>query len=145
MLANDVFQVFAQPFTFNGVVFRQADFFDNGFHQFLGHDIAFTVKVQELIFKFWVQADGFVGWQGPRGGGPNDEVSVVFSEFALGIGDLEADIDGWGFFFAVFDFSFSQRGVTVRAPVNRLGAFVDVALLGHFAEDADFAGFKFWL
>lgn len=143
MLANDVFQILAAEFLLNGVIGWQANGFDNSLHQFLGENVAVTVKIDELVGKFRIQADGFVGWQGPRGGRPNDKVGVLFVELALGVGHCKAHIDGWGFFFAVFDFGFSQGGVVVWAPVDRLGAFVDIALLGHFTKDANFSGFKF--
>ena len=144
MAADKVFEVFAEPFSFNGVIFWQADLLDDGFNEFFCKNVALAIKIQQLIFKFRIQADGFVGWQGPWGGCPDHEVCIFSGEFSLGVGDFEAHIDGWRFFFAVFDLGFSESGVAVWAPVNWFSAFIDVAFLGHFAKNADLAGFKFW-
>lgn len=60
---------------------------------------------------------------------------------AVEVDGLEFDVNGEGFIILVFDFSFSQGRFAVRAPVNGLQAFVDVAFLGHFPEDADLSDF----
>ena len=60
---------------------------------------------------------------------------------AIQVNSLEFYIDGEGFVVLVFDFSFSQGRFAVRAPVNGFEAFVNIALLGHFAEYADLSHF----
>lgn len=95
MAADEVFEVFAEPFPFDGVIFWQADLLDDGLDEFFCENIALAIKIQQLIFKFRIQADGFVGWQGPWGGGPDHEVCIFFGEFSLGVGDFEAHVDGW--------------------------------------------------
>ena len=52
---------------------------------------------------------------------------------------MEADEDGIAVVLAVLDLSLSQSGAAVRAPVHGLQALVDIALLGHLAEDLDLA------
>ena len=43
---------------------------------------------------------------------------------------------------AIFDFCFSQSGFAVRAPVNGLFAFIDIAFVSHSTEYTDLLSFK---
>ena len=58
---------------------------------------------------------------------------------------MEADEDGIAVVLAVLDLGLGQGGAALGAPVDRLEALVDVALLGHLAKDLDLAGLELGL
>ena len=60
--------------------------------------------------------------------------------FALVLGKLEADIDGKVLLVRILDLGLGQGRCAVEAPVHRLQAAVDVALLQQFAQRADLVG-----
>ena len=113
-----------------------------------GHDMVLLADLDKGILKGTVQADSLVGGQGPGGGGPDHKVGLIHRDAVLcqhtvGIlRNVEADEDGIAVVLAVLDFCLSQSGAAVGAPVHGLQALVDVALLGHLAEDFDLAGLE---
>ena len=116
-----------------------------------GHDVVLLADLDEGVLELTVQADGLVGGQGPGGGGPDDEVGLlhrdaVLCQNAVGVlRDVEADEDRVALVLAVLDLSLSQSGAAVGTPVDRLQTLVDIALLGHLAEDLDLTGLKLGL
>ena len=112
------------------------------------HDVVLLADLDEGVLELTVQADGLVGGQGPSGGGPDDEVGLIHGDAVLcqhtvGIlRDVETHKDGIAVVLAVLDLGLSQRGAAVRAPVHGLQTLVDVALLGHLAEDLDLTCLK---
>ena len=83
-----------------------------------------------------------VGGDGPRRGRPDDEVDrpvEVLEAGGLG-GHLKANEDGRARLVGVLDLSLGQSGVAVLAPVNRLVAAIDHALIEHGLEDLDVGG-----
>ncbi len=116
-----------------------------------GHDVELVADLDEGILELAVQADGLVGGQSPGGGGPDDEVGLIHRDAVLCqhtvgvLRDVEADEDGIALVLAVLDLGLCQSGAAVGAPVDRLQTLVDVALLGHLAEDLDLAGLKLGL
>ena len=67
----------------------------------------------------------------------------MLGQHAVGVvGQLKADVDRVALVLGVLDLSLSQGGTVLGAPVNGLHALVDVAFLGHLAEDLDLAGLK---
>ena len=117
-------------------------------HQGLGHDQIVLPHLDEDVVIVGVQADGHIGGQGPGGGGPDHEPGLVHGDAALCqdavgvIGDVKAHIDGIALVLAILDLGLGQGGAVLRAPVHRFQAFVDVAFLGHLAENLDLAGLK---
>ena len=119
-----------------------------GLNELAGHDVVGVTDLDEGIFQIGVQAGRDVGGQRPGGGRPDDDPCLVQRDVVLGqhavgvVGQLEADIDGIALVLGVLDLSLGQGGAVLGAPVHGLHALVDVALLGHLAEDLDLAGLK---
>ena len=113
-----------------------------------GHDVVLLADLDEGVLELTVQADSLVGGQGPGGGGPDDEIGLIHGDAVLCqntvriLRDVETHKDRIAVVLAVLDLGFCQRGAAVRAPVHGLEALVDVALLGHLAEDLDLTRFK---
>ena len=116
-------------------------------HETLGDDVHLAVgSLGQDVVEVGVQADGQVAGDGPGGGRPNEEVEVVevavLAQLAVVVLDLELDVDGLAGVLAVLDLGLGQSGLVVRAPVDRLLALVDVALLVHLTEDLDLLGLE---
>ena len=89
-----------------------------------------------------LHGDGLVRGDGPRRGGPDDEVSRALEGLQarrLG-GHLEAYEDGGRGLVAILDLSLGKSGVAMLAPVHRLVATVDHAAVEHGLEDLDVGG-----
>ena len=89
-----------------------------------------------------LKGNGLVGGDGPRGGRPDDEVDravEVLEAGGLG-GHLKAHEDGRARLVGVLDLGLGERRVAVLAPVNRLMAAIDHALIEHSLEDLDVGG-----
>ena len=121
-----------------------------GVSQFANEDQRAFGCVDQVIVKFGVGADGFVGRQGPRSGRPDHgERWRTQMRQAESLGDLfrmigmhfESDVDGRGIFVLVLDFRFGQRRAAVQAPVDRLQTLVEVAFFQNLAERTDLVGF----
>ena len=114
--------------------------------QIFSHEENFAFAFNPSIFQSRVQSNSNVGRHGPRGSGPNYHVSFfAFSSFrSLAVVFYQRHFyeDSRSFLFAVFDFCFSQSGFAVRAPVNGLFAFVDIAFVSHSTEYTDLLSFK---
>ena len=145
MLEDQAFELFARHDV--GQDFVVVDFagFHGRFDQVFGHEQVFVADAYPDVFKVFVGTDGDVAGNGPRRRRPDEGEDFVrvgtFRHMAAEVDGLEFDVNGEGFIILVFDFSFSQGRFAVRAPVNGLQAFVDVAFLGHFPEDADLSDF----
>ena len=119
-----------------------------GLDQLAGHDVVSIADLDEGILQVGVQAGGHVGGQGPGGGGPDDDPGLIQRDVVLGqhavgvVGQLKADVNRVALVLGVLDLSLSQGGTVLGAPVNGLHALVDVAFLGHLAEDLDLACLK---
>ena len=87
-----------------------------------------------------MQGDGQVAGQGPDGGGPDDEAQLALvqvGELAQVVVHGELHIHRGAGVVLILDLRLGQGGLVVGAPVHGLEALVDVALLGHLAEDLD--------
>ena len=150
MIAHQLELSAGNRFTHDLVVLNMAGI-HHALDQLGGHDMVLLADLDKRILKGTVQADGLVGGQGPGGGGPDDEVGLlhrdaVLCQNAVGVlRDVEADEDRVALVLAVLDLGLSQSGAAVGTPVDRLQTLVDIALLGHLAEDLDLTGLKLGL
>ena len=91
----------------------------------------------------------FVSRQGPWRRGPDHDtdwlidVDVKYTSNCLGIREGELHVNRDGFLVLIFNLCFRKRRATVRTPVNRLEAFVQVSGINDLAKGADDVGFKF--
>ncbi|EHM55942.1 hypothetical protein HMPREF9080_00243 [Cardiobacterium valvarum F0432] len=142
-----------QRFTAGG-----SDRLPRGFHapalayavdEILGDDEVAAAVVDKGVFEFGVQGDGKVRGQGPRCGGPNDDIHGVrrggeihaASEVG-GVAHGKAHVDGFRGFVFVFDFRFGQRGAAVQTPVDRFETAHHMAVSHNLAQGADDARFR---
>ena len=110
--------------------------------QVLEHDLGAVVVLNGDVGGAGLEGNCLVGGDGPRGGRPDDEVDravEVLEAGGLG-GHLEAHEDGRARLVGVLDLGLGQRGVAVLAPVNRLVAAIDHALIEHGLKDLDISG-----
>ena len=110
--------------------------------QVLEHDLGTAIVLNGDIGGAGLEGNGLVGRDGPRGGRPDDEVDravEVLEAGGLG-GHLKANEDGRARLVGVLDLGLGQRGVAVLAPVNRLVAAIDHALIEHGLKDLDIGG-----
>ena len=141
MLRLHIFEV--APFKGgNHFIIGLLSLFHSAFHQRRGHHIIFVPAFDQGIFKFRAQANGNVAGQGPRGRGPNDEIGLgkvnsLCRKQALVVRHTELYIDGIAGVFCIFDLCFRQGSLTLRAPIHRLEALVDIALCRHLCKDLD--------
>ena len=119
----------------------------NRLDQFLGEHIDIARRhLDQIVFKYRIDRDRKVARQSPGGRGPDHKVYVIQAAgdrgdlAALVIGHVELDIDGRTRLILVFDLRLGKRSLIMRAPVDRLHALVDIALLGHLAENLDLGG-----
>ena len=107
--------------------------------QVLKHDLGTTLVLNGDIGGAGLKGNGLVGGDGPRRGRPDDKVDraiEVLEAGGLG-GHLKAHEDGRARLVGVLDLGLGQRGVAVLAPVNRLVAAIDHALIEHGLKDLD--------
>ena len=128
------------------VVAIPAGDFGHRFDQFLGEEQVAAAHLHEDVVEVGAQAHGRVGGQGPGGRRPDEDVGVFERDagFGKGSGDLvelEGHVDRRRDLVAVFDFGFGERGVAVRAPVDRLMAAVDGPVQVHLLERLDVGRF----
>ena len=118
--------------------------------EFAYQDQAAFGGFDEIIGKFRVGADRFVGRQRPGGGRPDHgksggrkrlEAEKLREPLVLIGAHAEGNVDGLRGLVLILDFGFSERRAAIQAPVDRLQALVEVALFENFAEGADFVGF----
>ncbi|KAF5029086.1 hypothetical protein DSECCO2_652250 [anaerobic digester metagenome] len=94
--------------------------------QLFGDNIEFVIGLDQRIFIPGPDAKRQVCGQRPDGRCPDDHIgsgkigAELGKQAALVVGDLELDIDGIAGILGVLNLSLSQRGLAVRAPVNRL-------------------------
>ena len=111
-------------------------------HQGLSQDILFSVvRLDDGVALPGVEGDGQVTRQGPDGGGPDQEKEVCGGQVGqLGVvhqhGELH--IDGGARVVLILNLRLSQGGLVVGAPVHRLEALVDIAVLIHSPENFHF-------
>ena len=107
--------------------------------QVLKHDLGTAIVLNGDIGGAGLKGNGLVGGDGPRRGRPDDKVDraiEVLEAGGLG-GHLKAHEDGRARLVGVLDLGLGQRGVAVLAPVNRLVAAIDHALIEHGLKDLD--------
>ncbi len=105
-------------------------------------------KVRQHVTLVGVDGHRLVGGQGPRGGGPDDDLGRCSLPVAGPLagqapGQLphrETHIDAGRAAVAVFDLRLGQRGLTARAPVDGLQAAVDVPPAGDAAKQLHLPG-----
>ena len=123
----------------NFIAFKAADVHDL-LGQGLGHDVHLAVgRLHDGVALIGVQGDGQVAGQGPDGGGPDHEEQlalVQMAQLAQVVVHGELDVDRGAGVILIFDLGLGQGGLVLGAPVHRLQALVDVAVLVHLAEDA---------
>ena len=110
--------------------------------QVLEHDLGAAVVLNGDVGGTGLERNCLVGGDGPRRGRPDDEVDravEVLEAGGLG-GHLEAHENRGARLVRVLDLGLGQRGVAVLAPVNRLVAAIDHALIEHGLEDLDVGG-----
>ena len=110
--------------------------------QVLEHNLGTAVMLNGNVGGAGLEGNGLVGGDGPRRGRPDDKVDravEVLEAGGLG-GHLKANEDGGARLVGVLDLGLGQRGVAVLAPVNRLVATIDHALIEHGLEDLDVGG-----
>ena len=117
------------------------------FGQFADEDQGALLGFDQVVGQFRMDADRLVGRQRPRGRRPDHgegrAAQVGQSEGGGDLGGvvlvhLEGDVDGGGVLVLVLDLGLGQRGSAVEAPVDRLEALVQVAVLENLAERAHF-------
>ena len=108
--------------------------------QGLGHDVHLAVgSLHNGVALIGVQGDGQVAGQGPDGGGPDDEEELALvqvAQLAQIVVHGELDVNRGAGVVLILDLGLGQGGLILGAPVHRLQALVDVAVLIHLAEDA---------
>ena len=101
------------------------------------------------VVKLRVEGDGLVGWQGPRGGGPDDHGQGPFSpvprhrrpvEKIILIGHGKARIHRRGFPLSVFDLRLRQGRLAIHAPIDWLRPPGQVPGGDHLAQGAGDGG-----
>ena len=110
--------------------------------QVLEHDLGTAIVLNGDIGGAGLEGNGLVGGDSPRRSRPDDKVDravEVLEAGGLG-GHLKAHEDGGARLIGVLDLGLGQRGVAVLAPVNRLVAAIDHALIEHGLEDLDVGG-----
>ena len=110
--------------------------------QVLEHDLGTALVLNGDIGGAGLKGNGLVGGDGPRRGRPNDKVNravEVLEAGGLG-GHLEAHENGGARLVRVLNLGLGERGVAVLAPVNRLVAAINHALIEHGLEDLDVGG-----
>ena len=113
----------------------------------IGNQIAFAVfGFDQHIIVHRAQGNRLVAGQRPGRGCPDDKVGpgevAQPRQLLLVVLDPEFDINRGAFVGPVFNLRFCQRGLVMRAPVDRLHALVDIPALVHLAEDLDFPALK---
>ena len=110
--------------------------------QVLEHDLGTTIVLNGNVGGAGLEGNGLVGGDGPRRGRPDDKVNRAVEVLeAGGLGShLEAHENGRARLVGVLDLGLGQRGVAVLAPVNRLVAAINHALIEHGLEDLDIGG-----
>ena len=115
--------------------------------QILGQHVHVAAgHLEEHVVKLGVEADGVVAGDRPGGGGPDHEVGAAqigeAPQLALVVQHGELDEDGGAGVVGVLNLRLGQGGLVGGAPVHRLHALVDEALLRHLAEDLNLPGLK---
>ena len=112
--------------------------------QVLEHNLGTAVMLNGNVGGAGLEGNGLVGGDGPRRGRPDEHVGVARSACSLEHTGhdihLELHEDGRRRLVGVLDLGLGQRGVAVLAPVNRLVATIDHALIEHGLEDLDVGG-----
>lgn len=110
--------------------------------QVLKHDLGTAVVLNSDVGSAGLEGNCLVGGDGPRRGRPDDKVDRAVELLEAGGlgGHLKAHEDGRARLVGVLDLGLGQRGVAVLAPVYRLVATIDHALIEHGLEDLDIGG-----
>ena len=110
--------------------------------QVLKHDLSTTIVLNGDVGGTGLEGDCLVGGDSPRRSRPDDKVDrTVEALETSGLGShLKADEDGGARLVGVLDLGLGQRGMAMLAPVNRLVAAIDHALVEHGLKDLDVGG-----
>ena len=105
-------------------------------------DVDLTVfGLERDVVEVGMEGDGEGRGEGPGGGGPDDGGDFFAGERGVdrrGVaGELVADVDAGAGVLLVLDFGVGEGGAVVDAPVDRLEASVDEALLEEVVEGFD--------
>src|SRR5699024_6540355 len=73
-----------------------------------------------------VDIKGLVGRNGPRGGGPTDNRTILNTSRVKGFSQSifvskgKSNMDGWIGAIGIFDLGFGQCGAAIKTPINRI-------------------------
>ncbi len=116
---------------------------DTVLRQRLGHQQGPALPLDQDVVQRRVEADGHVGRQRPGRGGPDGQRDLARVAGAAGtverrrIQRCKGHVDGGGLLVLVLHLGLGQGGTAVRAPVHRLEALVQVAVLDNAGQGTD--------
>ena len=106
-----------------------------------------AAHINSCIFKLGMQRDGQIGRKCPGRGGPDDHIDrfsfqhrIIAAEIILHAKFYKNRRRG---FVLIFNFRFSQRRLTVKAPINGLLAAIKASIAGKLAAFSSNDGFIF--
>ena len=135
-------EALSQNISRNCVPMGQANFSSpcNGIRQFMGKDIAladFRTKIALIggdfiksVFNFMRIGDGAVAGQGPRGGGPDDNMGAL----QRAILNRKFHPDHIALMIVIFDLGFGQSGFFHHRPHHGLGAAIEQTIILEFHD-----------
>ena len=149
VLSFDMFQ-FCTSEAADHFVFGNTSCFHCCRNQFRSHAVVFFADLDQCVVIRRSHTNCKVARNGPCCGCPDNKVNLFFGNSqlckqSLVVSHLKFHIDRITRIVFVFDFSFCQCGVAVRAPVNRLQSLVHVTAFCHFTEYFDLTCFIFRL
>ena len=121
------------------LVTAPAALFGNRLQQRIADQIRRVVGLHVGVEKVRVEGDREIRGQGPRRGGPDDDVGVRLALQAV------AHIHALAHVIGVFDLRLGQRGAARDAPIHGLFPAIDEALLDEVREQAQFVGLVFFV
>ena len=149
MLGLHAFQLIAPEGT-NGFIFRNASSLHGCSNQFQCHAIICIANFYQGVFIIRTYTNCQITRNGPSSCSPNYKGNLIQGNAQLGEKSL---IIRYGKLYVnrltrivfVFNLSFCQSSVTIRAPVYRLQALIHIAAFCHFAKDFYLSCFIFRL
>lgn len=129
---------------------RQTVAFQGFFNKAFAEDEITIADIHQGVGEVGVHVKRLIGRDGPRGRCPNDNRTGLFNRMAedtlyalmILISERKSDVKHRGLAVHVFDFSFCQGGLAVKAPVDRLQTTINVALFHDLAQRRDFRCFR---
>ena len=141
MGAGDEFQLGTAPMVKDLILVGDLSFLEEEIDHLGSYQPLFAANGDKRVIEIRMQANSKVGRDGPGCSGPNDHVGV-FRQNTLTVSYFEFYVNGGGFHIRIFNLGFCQSSFAMRAPINRLQAFINIAFLGHFGKSADLRSFK---